>query len=220
MLHILATFAKREDTLDRVMEFGGAGLAALSPDERATLANMATECSARGAVIECDDIMLSWIAERRPGARIDSLRAKVVSPDPGAAYDGRRAHDRPGLDPADGGHPGRSRPRRRVGSQERGPHRRHRRRRDRHRVRRLVHRGQARRHRLLRPGDEGRGSRRQEGRQRGVVLPAVRLARGRRLRARAGLPGAVRAHRRADHRARLRRVHRLRAGRVRERRSR
>jgi 3-isopropylmalate/(R)-2-methylmalate dehydratase large subunit len=88
MLYILATFAKREDTLDRVMEFGGAGLAALSPDERATLANMATECSARGAVIECDDIMLSWIAERRPGASIDGLRAKVVSPDPGAAYTG------------------------------------------------------------------------------------------------------------------------------------
>ncbi|HLL22519.1 MAG TPA: aconitase family protein, partial [Kofleriaceae bacterium] len=47
MLHILATYAKREDTLNRVMEFGGDGLFALSPDERATLANMATECSAR-----------------------------------------------------------------------------------------------------------------------------------------------------------------------------
>jgi 3-isopropylmalate/(R)-2-methylmalate dehydratase large subunit len=88
MLHILATYAKREDTLNRVMEFGGDGLFALSPDERATLANMATECSARGAVMEVDDTMLRWIAERRPGASIEALRAKVVAPDRGATYAG------------------------------------------------------------------------------------------------------------------------------------
>ena len=88
MLHILATFAKREDTLARVMEFGGDGLFALPPDERATLANMATECTAQGAVMEVDDTMLRWIADRRPGASIDQLRAKVVRPDPGAHYDG------------------------------------------------------------------------------------------------------------------------------------
>ena len=88
MLHILATYAKREETLNRVMEFGGEGLFALPPDERATLANMATECSARGAVMEVDDTMLRWIAERRPGVSLDALRAKVVSPDPGAHHDG------------------------------------------------------------------------------------------------------------------------------------
>jgi 3-isopropylmalate/(R)-2-methylmalate dehydratase large subunit len=100
MLHILATYAKREDTLNRVMEFGGSGLFALSPDERATLANMATECSARSAVMEVDDTMLRWIAERRAGASapgaseaaiaqaMSALRAKVVTPDPDAHYDG------------------------------------------------------------------------------------------------------------------------------------
>ncbi|HEY1818155.1 MAG TPA: aconitase family protein [Kofleriaceae bacterium] len=88
MLHILATYAKREETLDRIMEFGGDGLFGLSPDERATLANMATECSARGAVMEVDDTMLAWIASRRPGVDVASLRAKVVTPDPGAAYAG------------------------------------------------------------------------------------------------------------------------------------
>jgi 3-isopropylmalate/(R)-2-methylmalate dehydratase large subunit len=88
MLHILATYARREDTLNRVMEFGGDGLFALSPDERATLANMATECSARGAVMEVDEVMVRWIAERRPGASIDALRAKVVTPDPGAHHHG------------------------------------------------------------------------------------------------------------------------------------
>ena len=88
MLYILDTYARREDTLNRVMEFGGPGLSALSPDERATLANMATECSARGAVMECDDIMIDWIASRRPGVNPGSLRAKVVHPDPGAEHAG------------------------------------------------------------------------------------------------------------------------------------
>ncbi len=88
MLHLLATFAKQEQTLNRVMEFGGEGLFALSPDERATLANMATECSARGAVMEVDEVMLAWIKARRPDADLDALRAKIVTPDPGAHHDG------------------------------------------------------------------------------------------------------------------------------------
>jgi 3-isopropylmalate/(R)-2-methylmalate dehydratase large subunit len=88
MLHILCTYARREETLNRIMEFGGQGLFGLSPDERATLANMATECSARGAVMECDEIMLEWIAARRPGADIHALRDKVASPDVGAEYAG------------------------------------------------------------------------------------------------------------------------------------
>jgi 3-isopropylmalate/(R)-2-methylmalate dehydratase large subunit len=88
MLHVLATYARREQTLGRVMELGGEGLFALSPDERATLANMATECSARGAVMEVDETMLAWIADHRPGADLDALRAKVVTPDPGAHHAG------------------------------------------------------------------------------------------------------------------------------------
>jgi 3-isopropylmalate/(R)-2-methylmalate dehydratase large subunit len=88
MLHILATYAKREQTLNRIMEFGGEGLFALSPDERATLANMATECSARGAVMEVDGTMLQWIVDRRPGMQVAQLMSKVVLPDAGAHYDG------------------------------------------------------------------------------------------------------------------------------------
>ncbi len=88
MLYILAHHAKRQETLDRVMEFGGAGLSSLSPDERATLANMATECSAKAGVCEADLAMLRWIAERRPGVSLESLRAKVVAPDPGAVNAG------------------------------------------------------------------------------------------------------------------------------------
>jgi 3-isopropylmalate/(R)-2-methylmalate dehydratase large subunit len=88
MLYILANHAKQQLTLDRVMELGGPGLASLSPDERATLANMATECSAKAGLVEADDATLQWIAARRPGASLAALRARVVTPDRGASYAG------------------------------------------------------------------------------------------------------------------------------------
>jgi 3-isopropylmalate/(R)-2-methylmalate dehydratase large subunit len=88
MLHILANHAKRQETLDRVMEFGGPGLLALGPDERATLANMATECSAKAGVVEADEAMLRWIQERRPGASLPALRARCIAADPDAEYAG------------------------------------------------------------------------------------------------------------------------------------
>jgi len=92
MLHILAEYARRELTLDRIMEFGGPGLRALSLDERATLANMATECTAKSAICEGDEALLDWILENRPigpdGAPPDreALRAGLVAPDEGAEY--------------------------------------------------------------------------------------------------------------------------------------
>jgi 3-isopropylmalate/(R)-2-methylmalate dehydratase large subunit len=88
ILHILATFAVREDTLDRVMEFGGPGLASLSMDERATLCNMATECSARSGICEADSIALDWLAARRPSLTRAQIQARFVAPDKGAHYDG------------------------------------------------------------------------------------------------------------------------------------
>src|SRR5438132_7826 len=88
MLYILANHAKQQLTLDRIMEFIGPGLRSLSLDERATLANMATECSARTAVCEADEKTFEWIASMRPGTNPDALRARAVSPDPGAEYAG------------------------------------------------------------------------------------------------------------------------------------
>jgi 3-isopropylmalate/(R)-2-methylmalate dehydratase large subunit len=88
MLYILANHARRQETLDRIMEFGGPGLRGLAPDERATLANMATECSARAGVVEADEETLAWIAARRPGVAKERLRAGVLFPDPGAVYAG------------------------------------------------------------------------------------------------------------------------------------
>jgi 3-isopropylmalate/(R)-2-methylmalate dehydratase large subunit len=88
MLYILLQYAKPQMTLDRIMEFTGSGLRSLSLDERATLANMATECAARTAIIEADEKTFAWIAAMRPGVDVDALRARAVSPDPDAEYAG------------------------------------------------------------------------------------------------------------------------------------
>jgi len=88
MLYILLHYAKPQKTLTRIMEFGGPGLGTLSMDERATLANMATECTARTGICEADDATLAWLAERRPDVDVEALRAQFVAPDPGAQYDG------------------------------------------------------------------------------------------------------------------------------------
>jgi len=88
ILHLLDTYAKREDTLDRVMEFGGPGLATLSPDERATLCNMATECSAKSGICEGDRALAEWLQPRREGRSIEDIEASFVAPDAGAEYAG------------------------------------------------------------------------------------------------------------------------------------
>ncbi|HEY0158918.1 MAG TPA: aconitase family protein [Thermoanaerobaculia bacterium] len=88
MLHILLHYAKPQLTLDRIMEFTGPGLRTLSLDERATLANMATECSARTAIVEADEKTFEWIASIRKDVDVDTLRARAVSPDEGAEYAG------------------------------------------------------------------------------------------------------------------------------------
>ncbi len=88
MLHILLEYARPQMTLGRVIEFTGPGVASLSMDELATLTNMATECSARGAIVDVDQITLDWMAEWRPDADLDGMRSRSVTPDPDAVYDG------------------------------------------------------------------------------------------------------------------------------------
>ncbi len=85
MLYILAKHARNEETLDRAMEFGGEGLASMSMDERATLCNMATECSAKTGICEADGVTVAWLEERR-GYPITLEDA--VFPDAGAIYSG------------------------------------------------------------------------------------------------------------------------------------
>lgn len=88
ILHILWNYAKHSDTLDRSMEFGGPGLASLSMDERATLCNMATECSAKTGICEPDDLTVQWLLERRGDLTEEEVRTSFVVPDSNAHYDG------------------------------------------------------------------------------------------------------------------------------------
>jgi 3-isopropylmalate/(R)-2-methylmalate dehydratase large subunit len=88
MLYILLNYARPQMTLNRVMEFTGPGVATLSMDERATIANMATECSARTAIVEADEETFRWIGEFRPAADVESMRRRAVSADPDAEYAG------------------------------------------------------------------------------------------------------------------------------------
>jgi 3-isopropylmalate/(R)-2-methylmalate dehydratase large subunit len=88
MLYILLNHARPQLTLNRVMEFTGPGVATLSMDERATLTNMATECSARTAIVIADGETFRWLAEWRPGVDVEALRARAVFPDEGAEYAG------------------------------------------------------------------------------------------------------------------------------------
>lgn len=88
MLYILLHYAKPQVTLNRVMEFGGPGLAGLPMDERATLANMATECSARTAIVEADEQTFRWIEQFRGADAAEHVRERAIAPDPGAEYAG------------------------------------------------------------------------------------------------------------------------------------
>ncbi len=88
ILHILLHYARNEVTLDRVMEFGGPGLATLSLDERATLANMATECTAKSGICDGDEDLVQWLKANRGRVDVDALRERLVVPDEGAHYDG------------------------------------------------------------------------------------------------------------------------------------
>jgi 3-isopropylmalate/(R)-2-methylmalate dehydratase large subunit len=88
MLYVLLEYARPQLTLNRVMEFTGPGVASLSMDERATLTNMATECSARTAIVVADEETFRWLAEWRPGADVEAMRARAVAPDPDAEYAG------------------------------------------------------------------------------------------------------------------------------------
>ncbi len=88
ILHILWKYAANSETLDRSMEFGGPGLSSLSMDERATLCNMATECSAKTGICDPDDLTIEWLMKRRHGISREEIYNSFVFADEGAKYDG------------------------------------------------------------------------------------------------------------------------------------
>ena len=87
ILYILADHAREELTLNRSMEFGGSGLSSLSIDERATLCNMATECSGRTGICEADDALYEWM-EKAQNLDRKKMEQLAVLPDEDAEYHG------------------------------------------------------------------------------------------------------------------------------------
>ncbi|MBT6644579.1 MAG: aconitate hydratase [Euryarchaeota archaeon] len=92
ILKILSSHARAELTLDRSMEFGGDGLASLSIDERATLCNMATECSGKTGICEADELTIEWLKNLHPDWDEDILQKRIISADENATYDGGIHH--------------------------------------------------------------------------------------------------------------------------------
>jgi len=88
ILHILWKYAANSETLDRSMEFGGPGLSSLSMDERATLCNMATECSAKTGICDPDELTVKWLMDRRSSLTEKDIYDAFVFADEGATYDG------------------------------------------------------------------------------------------------------------------------------------
>ena len=88
ILHILWKYASNSETLDRSMEFGGPGLSSLSMDERATLCNMATECSAKTGICDPDDLTVDWLIKKRPELTKEEIVQAFVIADKEAVYDG------------------------------------------------------------------------------------------------------------------------------------
>ena len=78
ILHILWHYASKSETLDRSMEFGGPGLAGLSMDERATLCNMATECSAKTGICEPDQVTVDWLLQKREDLNEGEIKQSFV----------------------------------------------------------------------------------------------------------------------------------------------
>jgi 3-isopropylmalate/(R)-2-methylmalate dehydratase large subunit len=74
MLH-LATFGQSV-FLDRVIEFGGTGLHALSMSERFTLANLTSDLKGRGAIVETDQVTKAYLYRQGRGHTYVELMAE------------------------------------------------------------------------------------------------------------------------------------------------
>jgi 3-isopropylmalate/(R)-2-methylmalate dehydratase large subunit len=86
MLHLLSQpFFKSGEGIGKVIEFAGSGVGSMPLDERATLTNMAVEAGGFTGIVEADEVVVEYLAERR-GLEPGAVRARIVRSDPGARY--------------------------------------------------------------------------------------------------------------------------------------
>jgi 3-isopropylmalate/(R)-2-methylmalate dehydratase large subunit len=89
-LHLAGTYGHHTN---QNVEFGGSGLAALSIDQRRTIAAMGAELSAEFATFECDDRLIHYVKARSPAPFTPQ------APDPDASYAERRRIDLTAMEP-------------------------------------------------------------------------------------------------------------------------
>ena len=201
VLHLLALPAIRGGLgVGKVFEFTGSATTSLSIDERTTLTNMTAELGGLTGIVAPDDETVRFLRERRG---IDFAIEPWMRSDEGATYADTIRIDCSRLSPmvASPGDPGHGLELSQL--KDSGQ--------DRHRLRRLLHRRQARGFRLLpRRAVVGTGTRSGDTRRRKAV-PAIRNYRGTRLLRRKGLRPNFRRGGRPDPSALVRSVRELRA---------
>ena len=84
----LAGYFNHDEVLNHAIEFSGAGVAALSVDQRLSMANMTTEWGALAGVFPIDEVTLAWIKQRA-----EFVAARGLAGVPSDA-DGNGAHPR------------------------------------------------------------------------------------------------------------------------------
>ncbi|MBR4529442.1 MAG: 3-isopropylmalate dehydratase large subunit [Lachnospiraceae bacterium] len=81
ILHLIGRIGV-DGALYKSLEFAGDGVAALSMDDRFTIANMAIEAGAKNGIFPVDDKAVAYLDEHAPGKKWE-----VFSADPDAVYD-------------------------------------------------------------------------------------------------------------------------------------
>jgi 3-isopropylmalate/(R)-2-methylmalate dehydratase large subunit len=99
MLFLLSRpFVRGGGVIGKVLEFGGDGVASLSIDERATLANMAAEAGAFAGIVPADGVTRAFLVQERGMLDTDAQRISVSS-DPYAEYAASIEIDLPSVPP-------------------------------------------------------------------------------------------------------------------------
>ena len=175
--------------IGKVLEFAGDGVVAMPLDERATLANMAVEAGGFTGIIEADEVVVDYLVRMRGLTARRGARAHRAqrSRTPHTSRTSRSIS--PTCPPmvATPGDPRNGVPLAELGADVR----------DRHRVRRQLHRRQEERHGHVRLGPVARARAGHARRRRRRVLHPVRLAAHPPLRRGEGLRRRLRGGRRA-----------------------
>ncbi|MCY7297355.1 aconitase family protein [Alteromonas sp. a30] len=86
VLHIMTNpIFKNGESIGKVLEYTGSGIAQLGLDERATLTNMAVEAGAMTAIVEADSTVVDYLVNKR-GLDRASVEARLIKSDAGARY--------------------------------------------------------------------------------------------------------------------------------------